>query len=86
MLPTASTFANGDPSNGSKFIGVEGFGGVTWRFAPGIAWDNAGGYMYAGKALNVAGQCTAGTTNCQTGPNHNAKDAYILTSRLRFSF
>jgi hypothetical protein len=86
VLPTLSTFQNGSPSNGSHYIGTELFGGMTWRFAPGIAWDNAGGYMFVGKALDVTGQCLAGTTNCQTGPVNNSKDAYIVTSRIRFSF
>ena len=61
-----------------QYLGTELFGGVTWRFAPGIAWDNAGGYMFMGPGMDAL-------TNPATGPR-DARDSYIVTSRLRFSF
>ena len=36
--------------------------------------------MFVGKALDVTGQ------GPNSGPTPNAKDAYILTTRIRFSF
>jgi hypothetical protein len=65
---------NGD----SHYVGTELFAGITWRFGPGVAWDNAAGYMFMGKAFDAL-------TNPATGPR-DAKDAYIATSRIRFSF
>lgn len=62
----------------SKYVGNEIFAGLTWRFAPGIVLDSAGGYMWTGPALDAY-------TNPKTGPCE-ARDAYILTSRVRFSF
>ncbi|HEV8437311.1 MAG TPA: hypothetical protein VGT40_04365 [Methylomirabilota bacterium] len=70
-------FKGTGPNGDSHYIGTEPFGGITWRFAPGIAWDTAGGYIFAGKALDAL-----------TNPAHprDAKDAYIVTTRIRFSF
>ena len=62
----------------SHYLGTELFAGLTWRFAPGLAWDNAGGYMFMGSAMDAL-------TNPATGPR-DAKDSYIVTSRIRFSF
>jgi hypothetical protein len=62
----------------SNYIGNEIFAGLTWRFAPGLALDSAGGYMWTGPALDAV-------TNPAQGPR-DAKNVYILTSRIRFSF
>jgi len=51
---------------------------MTWRFAPGLAWDNAGGYMFMGSAMDAL-------TNPATGPR-DARDSYIVTTRIRVSF
>jgi hypothetical protein len=66
-------------TDGSNYIGTELNLGLTWRFAPGLAWDNAMGYMFAGKALNAMVPGSAATRD-------SAKDPYILTSRVRFTF
>ena len=62
----------------SSYIGTEIFGGLTWRFAPGIALDMAGGYMWTGPALDAM--------TIQVFSPRDARNAYILTSRVRFSF
>ncbi len=62
----------------SNYLGTELFGQIGWRFAPGISWDNGAGYMFMGGAHDAI-------TNAATGPR-DAKDAYILTSRIRFTF
>jgi hypothetical protein len=76
ILPS---YSNGTADGNSNYLGTEFFAGATWRFAPGIAWDNAFGYMVAGHALNV-------TATPDAQGHRNASDAYILTSRVRFSF
>ena len=62
----------------SNYVGNEIFGGLTWRFAPGIALDCAGGYMWTGPALDAY-------TNPAQG-SREARNTYVLTSRVRFSF
>jgi len=62
----------------SSYVGTEIFAGLTWRFAPGVALDAAGGYMWTGPALDAI-------TIPPVSPRE-ARNAYILTSRIRFSF
>jgi hypothetical protein len=62
------------PGGKAYYVGTDLFLGTTWRFAPGLVWDNAFGYMFAGNAQDVAAD------------NHDAKDSVILTSRIRFTF
>ena len=79
----------------SRYIGTELDLGVTWRFAPNVALDLLGAYLFAGNALNTA-ECVAlggagvGTGNpCGTGGTvvrRDANDAYQATARVRLSF
>jgi hypothetical protein len=71
-------FAGNRPRSKSQYIGTEFATQLSWRFAPGLSWDNSVGYLIAGPALDVVTQDTAGP--------RNAKDISILTSRIRFSF
>jgi hypothetical protein len=69
LLPSFTT--DGD----SSYIGTELHLSSSWKFAPGLSWDNAVGYMFSGGALDAA-----------TPAGRDAKDAFILTSRVRFTF
>ncbi|HEY7652630.1 MAG TPA: hypothetical protein VIG07_07390 [Methylomirabilota bacterium] len=71
-------FNGSTPRDRSRYVGTELFGVITWRFAPGISWDNAGGYMFMGDALDAVTDPTAG--------GQNVNNPWILTSRVRFSF
>ncbi|MDP2700814.1 MAG: hypothetical protein Q8P98_01960, partial [Candidatus Rokubacteria bacterium] len=71
-------FAGPTPRDRSNYIGTELMSVISWRFAPGLAWDNGFGYMFSGRALDAITDPAAG--------GRNAKDAAILTSRVRFSF
>ncbi|HXJ82999.1 MAG TPA: hypothetical protein VMS64_30465 [Candidatus Methylomirabilis sp.] len=71
-------FTGQSAKNNSNYIGTELFAGLTWRFAPGLALDSAGGYMWTGPALDAVTNPTQGA--------REAKNVYILTSRIRFSF
>jgi hypothetical protein len=73
-------FATGQSDGDTHYMGTELQTQVTWRFAPGLSWDNAFGYMIAGKGFNATTNPTA------NGGDRDAKDAYILTSRVRFTF
>lgn len=61
-----------------RFVGTELMALLTWRFAPGLAWDNQFGYMFMGPALD-------GVTDPAVGPR-NTHDPFMLTSRVRFTF
>jgi hypothetical protein len=76
LLPN---FAAGGSNDKSNYVGTELNLGLTWRFAPGLAWDNAFGYMFAGEAMNAMVPGPVSTRG-------DAKDPYILTSRVRFTF
>src|SRR5262249_28047714 len=62
----------------SNYVGNEVFAGLTWRFAPGLALDSAGGYMWTGPALDAI--------RIPALSPADARNVYILTSRIRFSF
>ncbi len=54
--------------------------GLTWKFAPNTAFDLAGGWLFAGKALD-----TFETLN-GVATRRKAQDAWTVASRVRFSF
>lgn len=71
--------SNGGWGFGSdRFVGTELMALITWRFAPGLVWDNQFGYMFMGPALD-------GVTDPTLGPR-NTHDPFMLTSRIRFTF
>jgi hypothetical protein len=96
LLPSEGTNAKGD----SQYLGTEINLSATYRFAPGLAFDVAGGYLFAGDALGHArtvGCCqgvgTAGTPASQfpagvtgRGSRHGVDDVIIGTARVRYSF
>jgi hypothetical protein len=61
-----------------RYIGTELMALLTWRFAPGLAWDNQFGYMFMGPAMD-------GVTDPAIG-GRNTHDPFMLTSRVRFTF
>jgi hypothetical protein len=79
--------SNSWTSGDSSYIGTETNLGLTWRFSPNAAFDVAGGWLFAGAALDTA-ECTTGTATC--GPSavvkKDAKDAYTLAARVRLAF
>jgi hypothetical protein len=66
------------PRDRSRYVGTELFSVITYRFAPGLTWDNAAGYMFMGDALDAVTDATAG--------GQNANNPWIVTSRVRFTF
>jgi hypothetical protein len=74
-----TTFNNpNNRENNSRYVGTELMALLSWKFADNLVWDNAFGYMFAGQVLSTI-------TDAAQGPR-NAKDPYILTSRVRFTF
>lgn len=70
-------FTGPTPRDNERFVGTELMALITWRFAPGLTWDNQFGYMFMGPALD-------GVTD-PTLPR-NTNDPFMLTSRIRFTF
>ncbi|HSE05789.1 MAG TPA: hypothetical protein VLK35_16695, partial [Methylomirabilota bacterium] len=66
------------PKDNSQYVGTEFMALLSWRFAPGLTWDNAFGYMAMGSALDAVTDPLAG--------GRNTNDPMILTSRIRFTF
>jgi len=101
LLPLAPATGTGRAEGDSRYMGTEINASMTYRFAPGIAWDVAAGYLFAGDALqhaitvgccgstSASGAVGGATTNTGTfgrGSKDGVNDIYIATSRIRFSF
>ncbi|PYN24242.1 MAG: hypothetical protein DMD99_11770 [Candidatus Rokuibacteriota bacterium] len=64
----------------SRYIGTEVDLGLTWRFAPNVAFDLQGAYLFAGDALGTAEVLSGVHTR------REPKDAYMVAARVRFAF
>lgn len=69
---TPGGFLTPGGSGDERYVGTEVNAGVTWRFAPGLAFDLVGAYLFSGPALDDS-----------TG---SAKDVKTAIGRVRFSF
>lgn len=68
----------GGPRDSSSWVGTEIMALLSWRFAPGLVWDNQFGMMFMGDALDAVTDPTWGA--------RNTNDPFMLTSRIRFTF
>ena len=82
---------NGDSNN----LGAEIDAGLTWRFAPGLTFDLAAGYMFTGNAYkaalstaNAASQpiLINGASAAVNRPDNDPKDVSTVAARVRYSF
>jgi hypothetical protein len=64
----------------SRYIGTETDLGVTWRFAPNVALDLLGAYLFAGHALDTAELLNGVLVK------RESRDAYQASARVRLSF
>jgi hypothetical protein len=84
ITPSANPFQNGK----ERYLGNEWVLGLTYRFAPNIAFDFAGAVLIAGSALNI--QRTGGNNNnpCfhDGVPTCEARDVFKGSARLRVTF
>jgi hypothetical protein len=71
-------FIDPTPRDSKRYVGTELMALITWRFAPGLVWDNQFGYMFMGEAVD-------GVTDPTIGPR-NTNNPFMLTSRVRFTF
>jgi hypothetical protein len=74
----ANGLSAGDGSGDERYLGLELNAGLTYRFAPNVAFDLIGAYMFAGDAMNHAREVG--------GPVKDAEDIYKMVARVRFTF
>jgi hypothetical protein len=75
---TANGLVGGDGNGDHRFLGTEFNLGMTYRFAPNVAFDLIGAYMIAGEAMDHA--------NAIGGPVKDADNIYKAVARVRVSF
>jgi hypothetical protein len=90
-VDTKGTFGAGivpsnNPFNGGKenYLGNEWVLGMTYRFAPNMAFDLVGAYLIAGDALNI--QRTGGNGNNACATACEAQDVFKASARFRVTF
>ena len=77
---TAATGPGAGCNGDASYIGTEVALGLTWRFAPGLTFDLAGAILFSGNALDASEVLNGVLTKM------HAKNIYLLSSRLRYSF
>ena len=75
---TGAGLTAGDGDGDERFLGTELNAGLTYRFAPNVAFDLIGAYMFAGDAMNHA--------NVIGGDVKDADNIYKAVARVRFTF
>jgi hypothetical protein len=91
--PVRTTVSQNSWTDGdSNYLGTELNLGLVWRFSANADFRLAGGYLFAGSALDTA-ECvtTAGTTGnaaCSNGTvvKRDAEDSWIVAARVRLAF
>lgn len=87
-VDTSSTLANGltpgDGSGDERYLGTEVNVSATYRFAPGVTFDLAGGYLFVGDAMKFASTRSAGNF-LGTGTS-DPDNIATGTARVRFAF
>jgi hypothetical protein len=71
----------GDMQGESRYIGTESGIGLTWKFAPNVAFDWSGSYLSAGEALDTTEILASGAI-----AKRKADDGYLTSARVRLSF
>jgi hypothetical protein len=88
-VDTSSTLANatgltpGNRTGDASYLGTELDLGFQWRFAPNVALDVVGAYLFAGNAL--ATHTTTGAVGGATN-GRDPKDVQAVTARVRYTF
>jgi hypothetical protein len=77
---TAATGKSAGCKGDATYIGTEVALGLTWRFAPGLVFDLAGAMLFAGSALDASEVLNGVLTKMK------AKDIYLVSGRVRYSF
>ena len=87
----AGLIPQGNTRGEEQYLGTELNTGLTWRFAPGLSFDLAGAYLFAGDALRYARRCDGACGTNVIGFDNISnrgfpRDVYTLASRVRYAF
>src|SRR5882762_4304409 len=82
LAPLQILNSSGRPNGNSRYLGTEINLSTTYRFAPGIAWDIAGGYLFAGEAMSHA--VTVGCCGSTSGSGSNVTASNGVTNSGTF--
>jgi len=85
----AVTAQNCRPEGDSRYLGTEVNLALTYRFAPGLALDLAGGWLFAGPAFGhryTANQYGGASGTAPQQMDQGVKDVLIGTARVRYQF
>ena len=84
VLAAGTGLTPGDGSGDSRYLGTEINLGFQWRFAPNVAFDVVGAYMFAGNALSTHQTISPVTGAAVNG--RNPQDIQAVTARVRYSW
>jgi len=82
LAPLEILNSSGRPNGNSRYLGTEINLSTTYRFAPGIAWDIAGGYLFAGDAMSHA--ITTGCCGATSGSGSTVATSAAVTNSGTF--
>jgi len=75
-----------DGSGDERYLGTEVNLSATYRFAPGVTFDLAGGYLFAGDALKFASTQGSAAVPFGGSSSSDPDDVKTVTARVRFAF
>jgi hypothetical protein len=88
-VDTSSTVASGtaltpgDADGDARYYGTELNLGFQWRFAPNVAFDMVGSYLFTGSAMAAH---TITSIQGVTANGRDPKDVQVVSARVRYSF
>jgi hypothetical protein len=84
LAPLEILNASGRPNGNSRYLGTEINLSTTYRFAPGIAWDIAGGYLFSGEAMSHAltAGCCGSTSGTGAAPSASGVPSGVTNSGI----
>lgn len=74
------------PEGTHNFLGTELNAALTYRFAPGLAFDLAAGYLFAGNALGHRFVPTSYAVTAPSSKDGMVNDVIITSARVRYQF
>jgi hypothetical protein len=83
---TAGGLLPGDGDGDKQYLGTELNLAATYRFAPGVTFDLAGGYLIAGDALRFSSTHGSAVVPFGGPSSQDPQDIVLATARVRFAF
>jgi hypothetical protein len=82
-VASATALTPGDADGDARYYGTELNLGFQWRFAPNVALDVVGSYMFTGSALAAH---TITSIQGVTANGRDPKDVQVVSARVRYTF